>query len=153
MITIIGILGGFSGWLYNEWQKRIAKARSEKEERYKELITLVRSFGGAFYDRDKANKFILELQLCWMYCPDQVIQKGNNFLDLMKNKERPPDFQKNLDMAKGELILAIRSDLIAIGNPLSFLKKTILKPEDFRDVYFNDPDKDKEPKLLPGTTS
>jgi hypothetical protein len=67
---LLGILGSALTWLYNEWQKRINRLRQEKEARYKKLISLIRSFGVGAFNHEKANEFIVEFQLCWMYCPD-----------------------------------------------------------------------------------
>jgi hypothetical protein len=136
---LLGIFGSSLTWLYNEWQKRINKLRSEKEERYKKLISLIRSFGIGAYDEKKANEFIIEFQLCWMYCPDIIITKGNNFIESLRNDTNPKE-QVDKDLAKGELILEIRKDLMLTNKTFKFFynKKNLtkLKAIDFKDVYF-----------------
>lgn len=72
------------------------------------------------------NQFIDQLNLCWMYCPDDVIQKAYKFIDSVHTGGEPSDEEK--EMALGGLILAIREDLIN----QKVLSKTSLKPEDFK---------------------
>jgi len=138
ILGILGLFGSLFAWIYNEWQKRISKLISEKEKRYKKLIQLIRSFGSGSEDVQKANKFIVEFQLCWMYCPDVIIKKGNIFIESMQKEKMVTQEQK--DMAKGELILEIRKDLFLTSKPLKFLynKKNLTKLNaiDFKDVYY-----------------
>jgi hypothetical protein len=134
----IGLLGTSLTWLYNEWQKRISKLISEKEKRYEKLISLIRSFGSGSGDVEKANEFIIEFQLCWMYCPDIIIEKGNKFIESMRAGIALE--QKEKDIAKGEFILEIRRDLILTSKVFKFFynKKTLtnLEANDFKDVYY-----------------
>ncbi len=133
--AIIGIFGSSFVWAYNEWQKRKTKLVSEKEERYRLLIKYIRSFGSGSNDDEKANEFIVELQQCWMYCPDIVIEKGNNFLTLLKEGD-----QAKTNIAKGEFVLEMRRDLLRSSKLFksAFKKnmKTKLNASDFLDVYY-----------------
>ena len=61
-----------------------------------------------------------------MYCPDEVIYKAYGFIDSVHTDKQSSDEEK--ERALGELILAIRKDLI--GNKV--LSKTALTPGDFR---------------------
>lgn len=137
IIWIVGIVGGIITWLYNEVQKRRQKLLSEKEKRYENLIRLIRNLGDVAIDSNKGNEFIVEFQLCWMYCPDEVIKKGNRFLDSM-NSEIEVFEQKNTDNLKGEFILELRKDLIKMNKSLLYIfqKSTNLKAKDFRDVIY-----------------
>ena len=133
---IIGIFGSSFVWAYNEWQKRNTKLVSEKEARYRILIKYIRSFGNESQDVKKANDFIIELQLCWMYCPDYVIYKGNIFIACIKKNN-----QSETDNAKGEFVLEMRKDLIRSSklfklNPFKHVR-TKLNATDFMDVTFS----------------
>lgn len=134
----LGILGSSFVWLFNEKKKRIQKLVTEKELRYQKLISSIRSFGHGSSNEENANSFILELQLCWMYCPDSVIRKGNNFLESMKNGNDRTQDEK--DKLKGEFILEMRKDLMLTNRifKLSSFNKnpTKLKSTDFLDVYY-----------------
>lgn len=132
---IIGILGGLSSWLYNESKNRKTKIISEKEARYENLIKLIRTFGDKAGDDKGANDFIVQFQLCWMYCPDEIILKGNKFLDSI-NSDKGPLIQENINKYKGEFILALRKDLIKMHNSfyIEDLERTNLTWQDFNDV-------------------
>jgi len=69
---------------------------------------------------------VSQLNLCWMYCSDEVIYKVYKFLLMVHAGKKYPDAEK--EKAVGDFILAIREDLIN-RKPL---KKTRLKPEDFK---------------------
>lgn len=137
-ITIIGILGSVTGWIYNEIQKRKLKLLLEKEKRYENIIRLLRNLGEAGANSDKGNEFIVEIQLCWMYCPDEVIKKGNQFLDSM-NPKIGEKSQEDIDRIKGEFILELRKDLIKMNKSIFrfLLNNTKLDSQDFRDVVFS----------------
>lgn len=140
---LLGLIGSALAWLYNERQKRIGKLIEDKEARYKELVTLIRTFGSGSENVEKANQFIAELQLCWMYCPDSIIKKGNEFLLSMKETDiSKEERQSKIDIAKGELILEIRRDLKLTGKfalmryIYSIWPLTKLTAADFKDVYY-----------------
>ncbi len=62
----------FAGWL-NERSKRVQSAYLRKEEKYIQLIKSLEGFYESSRNRDLINQFLLELKLCWLYCPDDVI--------------------------------------------------------------------------------
>jgi hypothetical protein len=142
---IIGIIGSSFAWTYNERQKRIEKLVSEKEKRYRKLIKYIRSFGHGSEDEKKANEFILELQQCWMYCPDIVIEKGNIFIESMRANN-----QNKTDLAKGEFVLEMRKDLMFSGKIFKFCcnenRITRLKAIDFKDVYYKSKNNERKEK-------
>ena len=61
-----------------------------------------------------------------MYCPDDVIQKAYAFIDAVHVDQVSSD--EETEKALGELILAIRKDLIS----RKVLSNTSLSPKDFR---------------------
>ncbi len=124
--TGIGILGSVLSWLYNEWQKRKLKLLTEKEERYGKLIKNIRYLSSTSKDVEKGNEFFDEFLLCWMYCPDNIIQKGNAYLDSMNAEKTKVIDPKNTEKLKGEFILELRKDLKG---------ETKLTSEDLRDLY------------------
>ena len=137
IVWLFSVLGGILSWLYNEIQKRRIKLLTEKEKRYENLIRLIRSLGETDDNIVNGNKFIVEFQLCWMYCPDNIITSGNQFLDSM-NREKVEIDQNNINKLKGEFILELRKDLMKMSNPILYLTRcrTKLKYDDFRDVIF-----------------
>ena len=60
------------------------------------------------------NEFFKQVDLCWMYCPDSVLNKAFHFLNMMKTGGWTKEEEEN---AMGELILEIRKDLIQNKEP------------------------------------
>lgn len=121
------------GWYLNEQSKRKYEDYKRKEERYSQLI---RSFKGFYTPPSNAvqpatelrNEFIMQLNLCWMYCPDEVIRSAYGFLSTVQVDTKEKDATKEKEIAAGELMLAIRNDLIN-RKPL---KHTKLTAKDFK---------------------
>jgi len=110
----------------NERSKRIYEEYKRKEDKYSGLIRSLRGFYVNSLDKELRTEFLAQLNLCWMYCPDEVINKAYNFLLLVHTEQKHSDEEK--EKAVGELMLAIRRDLLS-RKPL---RKTGLKPEDFK---------------------
>lgn len=130
LIPVIGVvltlIGGFVTWYLNERSKRTYEEYKRKEERYSELIRSLRGFYVDSFSKELREEFLNQLNLCWMYCPDEVIHKAYKFLFMVHTGKKYQDDEK--EKAVGEFILAIRKDLIN-RKPL---RKTELKPEDFK---------------------
>ncbi len=130
LIPVIGVIltliGGFVTWYLNEQSKRIYEEYKRKEERYSELIRSLRGFYVDSFSKELTEQFLNQLNLCWMYCPDEVVRKAYKFLLMVHTDKKYPDDEK--EKAVGEFILTIRKDLIN-RKPL---RKTELKPEDFK---------------------
>ena len=129
LIPVIGIvltlIGGIVTWCKNERSKRIYEEYKRKEEKYSELIRTLRGFYVDSFSKELRAEFLNQLNLCWMYCPDEVIHKAYNFLSTVHDQKHSDEEKER---AVGELILAIREDLIS----RKLLKKTGLRAEDFR---------------------
>lgn len=107
----VPLVGAVIAWYSNEWRKRMADQYQRKEANYKELL---RSLSG-FYD-GTANglhlraEFLSQLTTAWLYCPDEVIQKGYAFLETVHSSQTYTDDQKQ--KAMGEFVVAIRQDIL-----------------------------------------
>lgn len=127
---LIPLAAAAIAWFANEWRKRRWEEYQRKEDRYQELIKSLKGFYLSSVSAEDSkllkNQFIDQLNLCWMYCPDDVIQKAYKFIDSVHTGVKSSDEEK--EMALGGLILAIREDLIS----QKILSKTSLKPEDFK---------------------
>jgi len=130
LIPIIGavivFVSGLVTWYLNKRSKRIYEEYKRKEDKYSALIRSLRGFYVDSLNKELQTEFLNQLNLCWMYCPDEVIHKAYNFLLMVHTAQKYSDEEK--EKAVGELILTIRKDLIS-KKPLV---KTNLKPEDFR---------------------
>ena len=120
-------------WFLNEWAKRDFAQRQKKEENYRKLLLHLRYFyrnidnaGITGYDID----FIEEMSICWLYSSDDVIKKGNMFLETVKDNSNVSN--KDKKEAMGNLVAAIRKDNLHWS--LSKWKKTELTGNDFKHV-------------------
>jgi hypothetical protein len=124
------LLGAVIAWFTNEWRKRVADQYQRKEANYKELIRSLRGFyAGAAKADELKLEFLNQLNISWLYCPDEVILRGYAFLETVHAKEKKSDAEKQL--AFGALVVAIRSDLIS----RSLVQRTELLAKDFK--HFN----------------
>ncbi|MCR4313675.1 MAG: hypothetical protein NUV84_00305 [Candidatus Uhrbacteria bacterium] len=109
-LSFLTITAGFITWGLNERSKRIAEDFSRKETKYMELIRCLQGFYVGSEDKDLKAEFLKQLNLCWMYCPDDVIRKVYQFLGTIHTDPSYGSLTK--EDAVGEIMLAIRQDLI-----------------------------------------
>lgn len=125
----IPLVGAIVAWFANEWRKRVWEEYQRKEMKYEALLKSLEGFYESV-DPPKARtlkqEFLNHLNLCWLYCPDDVIQKAYAFLACVHTDVKCTDNQK--ERALGELVLAIRQDLLS----RKVVSKTSLKPNDFK---------------------
>ena len=129
------LLGAVIAWFTNEWRKRVADQYQRKEANYKELIRALRGFyvGAAKGDELKLE-FLNQLNISWLYCPDEVIQKGYAFLETVQAREAELDDERQL--AFGAFVAAIRGDLLS----RKLVQKTSLSAKDFKHFSVHKPD-------------
>ena len=117
-------------WVLNERSKRALEEYQRKESNYKELLLSLKGFYESVEQGERKelkNKFIDQLNLCWLYSPDDVIFAGYNFIQAVHTDagKHPTDEQKQ--NALGNFILAIRKDLLS----RRITRTTELKSKDF----------------------
>lgn len=117
---------GLIAWLVNEWRNRAWEEYQRKEEHYKALLTTSRGFYANAQITEKKAAFLEQVDLCWLYCTDEVIQKAYQFLDTVKTGATTTEAQRA--SAFGELIVAIRRDMVK----RKVARKTSLQPADYR---------------------
>ena len=127
----VPVLVAVVGWLLNEHSKRQWERYKRKEDRY---IALLESLMGFYISADPAtaknnrNRFIHQLDLAWLYCPDSIIHAGYSFLEHVSVGIGKSDEEKEL--AAAEVIAQMRKDLF--GRKFWFWEKTNLKAYDYR---------------------
>ena len=118
-------------WLGDRRNDRKWEQYKRKEDRY---IALVGSLKGFYTSTDPEiarkhkEEFIQQLNVCWLYCPDAIIEAGYYFLDQVSTGASKSNEEK--DRALGQFIVLMRKDLI--GNRMWFVKRTRLDESDFR---------------------
>jgi hypothetical protein len=126
----IPLIAAIVAWVFNERSKRALEEYQRKESNYKELLLSLKGFYESVEQGERKelkNKFIDQLNLCWLYSPDDVIFAGYNFIQAVHTDagKRPTDEQKQ--NALGNFILAIRKDLLS----RRITRNTALKSKDF----------------------
>lgn len=113
-------------WYLNERSKRKLEEYERKEESYKELLRTLRGFYVTGHDPELKSAFLDQVNLCWLYAPDEVIKRAYDFLSLVHTGVAATDEQKEL--AVGALVEGIRKDLIS----RKIVKKSKLEAKDFK---------------------
>jgi hypothetical protein len=125
----IPLVGAVVAWYLNERRKRAWEEYEKKEHNYQELIKSLKGFYVSHSDSERKalkNHFIDQLNLCWLYSPDEVIRAGYAFLDSVHTDRKRTDSEK--EAALGAFILEIRKDLLK----RRITKNTKLEDSDFR---------------------
>jgi hypothetical protein len=116
-------------WLANEWRKQAWETFLRKETYYKSLLSTIDAFyGGQVGGR---AEFLKQIQLCWLYCPDEVIRKAYAFLGAVH--ENFTGTQEQRETAARELVVAIRRDMFP------WYRRTNLRPDEFQLLRMRQP--------------
>lgn len=115
-------------WYLNERVKQKWEEYERKEERYKELLRTLQGFYVTTPDSKLKGEFLHQLNLCWLYTPDEVIQKAYEFIDTVHTGANANAKGKDRNDAAGALIVAIRKDLLSRKT----VKKTKLQVSDYK---------------------
>lgn len=123
---VIPLLGAVLAWFLNEWRKRLWEQYTRKEDQYKQLLLCLRGFYIDTFDKELRADFLDQLNICWLYCPDEVIKKAYTFLETVNTNQKQNDLVK--ENAAGDFVLSIRRDLLS----RKLVKKTKLLATDFK---------------------
>lgn len=122
------LFGAILAWIVNEWRKQYWELYKRKEESYKKLLKSVRGYYDGAVDNKLKAEFLHQLDLCWLYCPDDVINKGYQFLQLIQDDNKATDNQRI--NALNEFVLAVRNDIYPKW--WMIFKRTNLTADDFK---------------------
>jgi len=117
---------GVFAWLGNEQWKRAWEEYQRKEQHYTELLRALKGFYVESNDTSLRQEFVTQLNLCWLYCPDDVIRSGYRFLDSVHTGRVSTPEEK--EKALGDFIFTIRRDLLS----RKITRRTTLRGRDFR---------------------
>ena len=107
--AVVPLAGGIIAWYLNERSKLTWEKHIRKEDRYRGFFESIRRFYVMPQNKEQKKKFVHELRLAWLYCPDDVIKAGNAFLDTVAAGTRFSDEEKERALAEFEI--ALRRDL------------------------------------------
>jgi hypothetical protein len=78
-------------WFVNESGKRAWEEYQRKETNYRALLSASRGFFVNAQDTKRKADFLEQVELCWLYCSDEVIRRANEFLDSVKTGAHSPN--------------------------------------------------------------
>jgi hypothetical protein len=132
LLTLLTILGSVLIWYLNEKSKRELNIQKQKEERYKKMVICIKAFTTGSPDVTLRQEFIDQLNLSWVYCPDEVVKKGTYILETMIPNEVGLSKYTNEEKVKaiGDFFVEIRKDVLN-KNPNT---KSNLKIEDYKSI-------------------
>jgi len=128
----IPAISAIIAWHLNEKSKRLHEEFIRKEERYRNLLNAL----GGFYSKSEnkqelRKKFLKELELAWLYCPDEIIDSINSFLEDLKKDKSTEDSRR---LAIKNIIFSMRKDLLS----RKIIKKTRLKANNYKLIAFEE---------------
>ena len=108
---MVPLSGGAVAWFINERRKRSWDEYQRKEQSYRELLRTFRGFYVETSDASLRAEFLHQVNVCWLYCPDDVIKAAYAFLETV-HTDAGPKAQGKL-IAAGQFIASIRCDLLS----------------------------------------
>ncbi|MGD0016217.1 MAG: hypothetical protein ABSC38_01680 [Verrucomicrobiia bacterium] len=121
-------VGAFLAYLFTTRAKRDESITRFKEEKYAKLLVKLQGFVGATTSAQLKREFFEEQYQSWLYASDEVVEAVNRMVNLVIESQGQPPDQEAGRRVVGEIVLAMRRDL---------LRKTKLDYSAFRyiDVY------------------
>ena len=85
----------------------------------------MRGFYAQVNDQEEKVEFVEQLNLYWLYCPDEVIKSDYDFLNTINSAEATLVEKQT---AHGDFVVAIRKDLLS----RKITRKTKLTSQDYQ---------------------
>lgn len=120
---VSGVISAWVTYLFTVRTKKHEAMLKFKEEKYSNLVVLLKGFVGNTASADLKKKFFEEQYRSWLYSSDKVIISINKLVELLiSERGRQPD-PKEGGKTVGNIILEMRKDLLG---------ETKLTHKDFR---------------------
>lgn len=105
------ILGSYFTYYLASRSKKEEAVLKYKEEKYANLLVLLRGFVGTTANAEIKRKFFEEQYKSWIYSSDDVIKAINAMVKLViESKGKDPDLKQGREVI-GNIVLAMRKDL------------------------------------------
>lgn len=101
-------------WWLNEYSKRKDEKRKRMEDRYMALLGSMRGFyegGDAKDSKQQRDEFIRQMDLAWLYCPDEYIRKSYRFLTMAAGDKDALINKDQKQAALSDVVAQMRKDL------------------------------------------
>ncbi len=113
---VAGLVSSYVTYHFTIKTKRSEAMLRFKEEKYANLLVLLKSFIGKTASSDLKRKFFDEQYRSWLYCSDDVVKAINYMVKLViDSKGTKPDTEKGRE-AIGNIVKAMRKDLLGKTN-------------------------------------
>lgn len=109
---ISAVISSYLTYYFSIKQKKDETIRKFKEEKYSNLVILLKGFVGNTVSADKKKKFFEEQYKSWLYCSDEVVVAINNMVNLLMSNRGKPINPEEGKKAIGNIIVAMRKDLL-----------------------------------------
>jgi hypothetical protein len=132
-LLAIPIIIGLYQWHTEQANKRRFELYIKKEKLYLEMQQNLWGFYGNSSDRNKRQKFIENVQVAWLYCPDSFITICNEFIDnghVQQNQIGNDEVRLKI---VNRLLAEMRKDLLSN----KYVANTVLTSDDIRNVNTN----------------
>ena len=113
---IAAIISSYLTYYFTIKSKKSEAIFKFKEEKYANLLVLLKGFVGTTASNDTRRKFFEEQYRAWIYSSDDVVKAINNMVELVKNSSgSSPDPEEGRE-AVGNIVVAMRNDLLGKTN-------------------------------------
>ena len=120
---VSGVIGAWVTYLFTIRTKKNEAMLKYKEEKYSNLIVLLKGFVGNTASGKLKRKFFDEQYRSWLYSSDNVVLAVNHLVELLISERGKQPDPKHGRKIVGDIILEMRKDLLG---------KTKLSHEDFK---------------------
>jgi len=127
----VPIIVAYVGWFFNQKAQFENSQYVRREEAYRQLINSLRGFYVDTNNQQLRSQFLEQVNLCWLYAPDEVIEKSYAFLATVSAGSLATELEQQ--NAVGKLILAIRQNMLY----KDAVTETKLTSEDFKHLKAN----------------
>jgi hypothetical protein len=113
---VSGVISAWVTYFFTIKTKKNEAVLKFKEEKYSNLIVLLKGFVGRTASADLKKKFFDEQYRSWLYSSDEVVRAINRLTELLILERRKKPDKNNGDKVVGDIIFLMRKDLLGKTN-------------------------------------
>ncbi len=113
---LTGLIGSYLTYYFTARSKQKEVVLRFREEKYANLLVLLQGFVGITATAETKRKFFDEMYRSWLYSSDDVVQAINKMVRLIIEANGASPSVENGQKAVGNIVLAMRKDLLASTN-------------------------------------
>lgn len=113
---ISGVISAWVTYFFTIRAKKDEAMLNFKEEKYSNLLVLLKGFVGRTASADLKKKFFDEQYRSWLYSSDDVVKAINRLTGLLILERGKKPNKQDGDKVVGDIILSMRKDLLGKTN-------------------------------------